>query len=50
MLVKVTLLKVTVEGQVDINKAGTYTLTYKVVAGDGSEATLVRKVEVKDVV
>lgn len=42
--------KVTVEGQVDINKAGTYTLTYKVVASDGSEATLVRKVEVKDVV
>lgn len=42
--------KIVVEGQVDTTKAGTYTLTYKVKASDGSEATLVRKVEVKDVV
>lgn len=42
--------KITVDGTVDSGKVGVYTLTYKVKASDGSEATLVRKVEVKDVV
>lgn len=41
--------KITYEGTVDTEKVGVYTLTYKVKGSNGKEATLVRKIEVKDV-
>lgn len=39
--------KITVEGTVNVEKEGTYALTYKVKASNGKEATLERTVEVK---
>lgn len=42
--------KVTVEGSVDVNKSGIYTLTYTIVGSDGTTNTLIRNITVTELV